>query len=285
MRRPSPLLVGRPPVRARPSSGRLADVSAPSAPAPEPRQRWRLAVARDADAPDTAQREVAATWTAAIEASGLPLVGGEGQRARSRVSFGAPLPVGMAAERELIDIVLTDRWPAWRVRDALARHIPPGLAAHRRLRRVVGRTAPGRSRGRGGLPHRARGGGGSGGPHRCGCRIVIGRSTAERAGEGRRDGAVRPATAPHRRASRGWTAADGLHPDAVRPGAGHRSPGGGPRRPVRPTRLAADGPVDRAGASPRRRDATSDSAPSRPAADASAAATRSVIGAPAVIGD
>jgi radical SAM-linked protein len=69
---------------------------------------------------------VTTTWTAAIEASGLPLVGGQGQRARSRVSFGAPLPVGMAAERELIDVVLTDRWPAWRVREALAGHIPPG---------------------------------------------------------------------------------------------------------------------------------------------------------------
>jgi radical SAM-linked protein len=101
-------------------------VSAPPATAPEPRQRWRLAVARAADAPDAAQREVAASWTAAIEASGLPLVGGEGQRARSRVSFGAPLPVGMAAERELIDVVLTERWPAWRVRDALAGHIPSG---------------------------------------------------------------------------------------------------------------------------------------------------------------
>jgi radical SAM-linked protein len=101
-------------------------VSAPPETAFEPRQRWRLAVARDADAPHAAQREVTATWTAAIEASGLPLVGAEGQRARARVSFGAPLPAGMAAERELIDVVLTDRLPTWRVRDALAGHIPDG---------------------------------------------------------------------------------------------------------------------------------------------------------------
>jgi radical SAM-linked protein len=42
------------------------------------------------------------------------------------VSFAAPLPVGMAAERELIDVVLTERWPVWRVRDALDRLIPSG---------------------------------------------------------------------------------------------------------------------------------------------------------------
>lgn len=32
----------------------------------------------------------------------------------------------MAAERELIDIVLTERWPAWRLREALAGRSPEG---------------------------------------------------------------------------------------------------------------------------------------------------------------
>lgn len=72
------------------------------------------------------QRDVVATWTAAIEEAGLPLVGGDAGRGRARIAFGAPLPVGMAAERELIDIVLTESWPVWRVRAALAPHVPAG---------------------------------------------------------------------------------------------------------------------------------------------------------------
>ena len=72
------------------------------------------------------QREVAAEWTTAVEAAGLPLVGGDAGRGRSRIAFGAPLPVGMAAERELIDVVLTESWPVWRVREALEPHVPTG---------------------------------------------------------------------------------------------------------------------------------------------------------------
>jgi radical SAM-linked protein len=65
-------------------------------------------------------------WTAAFESAGLPVARTEGDRPRPRISFAAPLPVGMAAEAELIDIVLVERWPAWRVRDALAPRLPEG---------------------------------------------------------------------------------------------------------------------------------------------------------------
>jgi radical SAM-linked protein len=82
-------------------------------------------VARDR-ATDATQREVAAAWATAIEAAGLPLAGSDGQRGRSRIAFGAPLPVGMTAERELMDVVLVDRWPVWRVREALIPHLPEG---------------------------------------------------------------------------------------------------------------------------------------------------------------
>jgi radical SAM-linked protein len=94
--------------------------------APPPRQRWRLIVARTADAPALGQRESTDAWLGAIDAAGLPLARTEGATPRPRISFGAPLPVGMAAEGELIDLVLTERWPAWRLREALEPVLPPG---------------------------------------------------------------------------------------------------------------------------------------------------------------
>jgi radical SAM-linked protein len=92
----------------------------------EARQRWRLVVARDADAPPATQREIADAWTSTVETAGLPLARTEGDRPRPRISFGAPLPIGMAAEGELIDMVLVERWPAWRVRESLADRLPAG---------------------------------------------------------------------------------------------------------------------------------------------------------------
>jgi radical SAM-linked protein len=83
-------------------------------------------VARDPVAPQLAQRELAETWEAAIDAAGLPVAWTEGARPRPRISFGAPLPVQMSAEGELIDLVLTERWPAWRVREALEGGLPNG---------------------------------------------------------------------------------------------------------------------------------------------------------------
>jgi radical SAM-linked protein len=97
--------------------------------AAEPRQRWRLVVARAADAPARAQRDLADDWIAAIDAAGLPIAWTEGARPRQRIAFGAPLPVGMAANAELIDVVTTERWPAWRVREALSGHVPAGWRA------------------------------------------------------------------------------------------------------------------------------------------------------------
>ncbi len=62
----------------------------------------------------------------ALEAAGLPVAWTDGARSRKRIAFGAPLPVGMAADAELIDVVLTERWPAWRLREALVERLPPG---------------------------------------------------------------------------------------------------------------------------------------------------------------
>ena len=83
-------------------------------------------VARAVAAPELAQREVAEGWVAAIEAAGLPVAWTEGARSRPRIAFGAPLPIGMAANAELIDVVLTERWPVWRLREALTDRLPAG---------------------------------------------------------------------------------------------------------------------------------------------------------------
>jgi radical SAM-linked protein len=87
-----------------------------------------LVVARagGAGAVDGSQRDVAGAWLASLESAGLPLARTDGARARPRISFGAPLPVSMAANGELIDVVLTERWPAWRVREALTGNMPAG---------------------------------------------------------------------------------------------------------------------------------------------------------------
>jgi len=107
---------------------RPATVSEEAAPQTNepPRQRWRLVVGRAPDAPALAQRELNEAWLASILAAGLPLAHSDGTSPKPRISFGAPLPSGMAADGELIDVVLTERWPAWRVRESLEPVLPDG---------------------------------------------------------------------------------------------------------------------------------------------------------------
>jgi len=82
-------------------------------------------VARAADAPRLAGRDLSDAWEAALEATGLPIHRPAG-KARGRVAFGAPLPLGVAAERELADVLLAERMPVWRVRESLEDRLPPG---------------------------------------------------------------------------------------------------------------------------------------------------------------
>lgn len=102
----------------------------PRADAPEPRQRWRLVVGRGPEAAGLSQRDVADVWTASVEASGLPVATGSSDPPRPRLAFGAPLPLGMTADGELIDLFLTERWPRWRVRESLEPFVPAGWRLH-----------------------------------------------------------------------------------------------------------------------------------------------------------
>ncbi len=91
-----------------------------SAPA---RQRWRLVLARDAASAGLGGRELTDAFEQAVEATGLPLFRPVG-RDRGRVAFGAPLPLGIAAERELADILLTELMPAATVRERIQNGLP-----------------------------------------------------------------------------------------------------------------------------------------------------------------
>lgn len=93
---------------------------------PLPRQRWRLVVARSVEVADATQREVADGWEAALLGSGLPIARGDAGMGRPRIAFAAALPSGVVAAAERIDVVLTQRWPVWRVREAIAAVVPDG---------------------------------------------------------------------------------------------------------------------------------------------------------------
>jgi radical SAM-linked protein len=71
-------------------------------------------------------RDVADAWLTALAAA-LPLPGPQGSRRRPALTFAAPLPVGVAAERELADLYLAERLPSWQVREAVSSAAPAGI--------------------------------------------------------------------------------------------------------------------------------------------------------------
>jgi hypothetical protein len=100
----------------------------PDRPVPEPPreavQRWRLVVARMPLEPDPGQREQLAGWERALVASRLPVAGLDADPPRPRFALAAPLSAPVAGEAELVDVWLSERVPAWRVRPALASSMP-----------------------------------------------------------------------------------------------------------------------------------------------------------------
>ena len=84
----------------------------------EARQRWRVTFRRSSAAAEIAARELQATIEANLEQANVPLSG--------RTQLAAGLGAGIAAERELIDVELTERWSIDRARSALAAAMPPG---------------------------------------------------------------------------------------------------------------------------------------------------------------
>lgn len=103
------------------SAGSDGTATSPPPPTPPACQRWRLRVAIDAPGP-----AAPLGWPALLALAGLPIAGmGTG---RGRVIPACPLPVGIAGEREVVDLYLVERLPAATVRAAVAAVLPAGLS-------------------------------------------------------------------------------------------------------------------------------------------------------------
>jgi radical SAM-linked protein len=92
----------------------------------EIRQRWRLVVGRGSEARDVPHREIQLAWEVGLRNAHLPLAETHGAQPRPRITFAAPVPVGMLADRELIDIGLAERRRVDEVRRAATGAAPPG---------------------------------------------------------------------------------------------------------------------------------------------------------------
>jgi radical SAM-linked protein len=90
-----------------------------------PVQRWRIVYGRGPEASGLSQRDELAAWEAAVAGAGLPLVATGGERPRPRIAASVPLPIGMVAEAELIEIQLSARKSRAEVRTALEAVMPP----------------------------------------------------------------------------------------------------------------------------------------------------------------
>jgi radical SAM-linked protein len=87
-----------------------------------PRQRWRLYLRLPAVALPGQLPAGAGAWASLLERSGLPLAGEPG---RGRVAPAAQLPLGIAGEREIVDVVLVARLPVTEVRERVRAGLPP----------------------------------------------------------------------------------------------------------------------------------------------------------------
>jgi hypothetical protein len=102
---------------------------AEAVPAPlEARQRWRLTFSRvpAAEGETPTGRDYIALWEAALADCGLPVAMTDA--GRFRFALAAPLPARTSGRAELADLWLTERAPAWRVREGLDRVLPTGHA-------------------------------------------------------------------------------------------------------------------------------------------------------------
>lgn len=102
-------------------------VSHPERRVTPPAQRLCIAYAVEGAARYVGGLDMGRAWVRACRRLGLPLAYSFGFNPRPRVSIAAPLPVGFAAERELLEVQLDARVDPAEVARRLPTQLPPGL--------------------------------------------------------------------------------------------------------------------------------------------------------------
>jgi radical SAM-linked protein len=93
----------------------------------EPRQRWRIVFRRGEEARFLAHLDAMKLWERAFRRARIPVARTEGFNPRPRIVFAAPLPLGLLAEREIVDLVLCERLTRHDLRLRLERDLPNGF--------------------------------------------------------------------------------------------------------------------------------------------------------------
>ena len=96
-------------------------------PPTEPRQRWRIVFRRGEEARFLAHLDAMKLWERAFRRAGIPVAQTEGFSPRPRIVFAAPLPLGLLAEREIVDLVLCERLTRHDLRVRLEHDLPNGF--------------------------------------------------------------------------------------------------------------------------------------------------------------
>jgi radical SAM-linked protein len=102
----------------------------PEPPAPCPvliRQRVRIRFTKQGDLRWLSHRDLMRTWERLFHRAVVPLGMTEGFHPKPRMNFPSALAVGIAGDDEMLEIELSEAWPAERLREAIAGHAPPGL--------------------------------------------------------------------------------------------------------------------------------------------------------------
>jgi len=90
-------------------------------------QRLRITFARGGRASYLSHLELMRMWERAFRRAGWRLQYSQGFSPHPRLSFAAPLPVGVAGEAELLEVYLEEPQPLDRAQQRLAQRMPPEI--------------------------------------------------------------------------------------------------------------------------------------------------------------